>query len=65
MDSGRTVVGPRAGTRWLLAGYTGVVGFLVLESTVRRPGPASDLHAAADEAGSTRRLATTFLLAAL
>ncbi len=54
MRPDRTIVGPRAGIRWFLAGYAGVAGFLLLEATVRQPGSASDLHASKEDAGSTR-----------
>ncbi len=64
MSAGRTVVGPPAWTRWFLAGYVGVVGFLLLEATVRRPGAASDLRPSAEESGSTRRVGAAFVLAA-
>jgi protein-S-isoprenylcysteine O-methyltransferase Ste14 len=48
-----------------MAGYARLVGFLLLEATVRRPGSAADLHPSAAEAGSTRRIGATFGLAAL
>ncbi len=56
---------PPPGTRWFVAGYAGLAGFLLLEGTVRRGGSASDLHAAAEDAGSTRRIAAAYLLAGL
>ena len=65
MNAGRTILRPPVGTRWFLAGYAGVAGFLLLEGTVRRGGPSSDLHASAEDAGSTRRIAAAYLLAAL
>jgi protein-S-isoprenylcysteine O-methyltransferase Ste14 len=61
----RTVVGPRAGSRWFLAGYAGVAGFLALEATVRQPGTASDLEASSEDDGSTRRVATAYALVVL
>jgi protein-S-isoprenylcysteine O-methyltransferase Ste14 len=60
--SGRRTGGPGRG--WFLAGYAGVAGFLVLE-TMRRPGPASAMHRAPDDAGSTRDVALAFGAVAL
>ncbi|MGO8861695.1 MAG: methyltransferase family protein [Acidimicrobiales bacterium] len=65
MQPDRTMVGPRTGTRWFLAGYAGVVGFPLLEATVRQPESASDLHASKEDAGSTRGIVAAYLLAAL
>jgi len=65
MQPDRTIVGPRAGIRWFLAGYAGVAGFLLLEATARQPGSASDRHASKEDAGSTRGIVTAYLLAAL
>ena len=65
MTTGRTLIGPRRGLRWFLAGYAGVTGFLALEALVRQPGSASDLHASKDDASSTRRLVVAYALALL
>lgn len=45
-----------AGTSWLLAGYAGAAGFLVLEVLIRRRGTASRLDASSDDEGTTRML---------
>ncbi len=55
----------RPGWGWFLGGYVGVAGFLALESTTRQPGPASALHRAPDDAGSTRRLVAALAASAL
>ncbi len=54
----------RPGSRWFLAGYAGVAGFLAVEAT-RQPGPASALHGAPGDAGSTRDLTAAFAVAAV
>lgn len=61
--SDRTLIGPRRGVGWFVAGYAGVSGFLALESLVRQPGDASDLHASHDDARSTRGIVVAFVLA--
>jgi protein-S-isoprenylcysteine O-methyltransferase len=63
--NGRTLVGPRRGVRWFLAGYAGVTGFLALETVVRQPGSASDLRTSKDDAASTRGLVVAYALALL
>ncbi len=65
MSAEHTAAGRRAGSRWLLAGYAGVAGFLVLEATVHRRGTASDLRASEDDDGSTRRIVAAYALAGL
>lgn len=59
----RTLIGPRRGVRWFVAGYAGVSGFLALEPLVRQPDDASELHASDDDARSTRGIIAAFLLA--
>jgi protein-S-isoprenylcysteine O-methyltransferase len=55
--------------RWLLAGYAGVAGFLVLEATVRTPSGAAGApprHGTSDEdQGTTRALITAYAVAAI
>lgn len=63
VSADRTPIGPRRGLRWFVAGYAGVSGFLALETLVRQPGDASDLHAAKDDARSTRGIIVAFALA--
>ncbi|HEY6471931.1 MAG TPA: isoprenylcysteine carboxylmethyltransferase family protein [Acidimicrobiales bacterium] len=63
MNSHRTLIGPRRGVRWFVAAYAGIAGFLALESLVRQPGDASELHASKDDAGSTRGIVVAFVLA--
>jgi protein-S-isoprenylcysteine O-methyltransferase len=65
MQPDRTILGPRTGTRWFLAGWAGVAGFLALEAAVRQPGLASDLHATKDDARSTNGIVIAYVLAAL
>jgi protein-S-isoprenylcysteine O-methyltransferase len=65
MQPDRTILGPRAGSRWFLAGCAGVAGFLAIEAAVRPPGEASDLHASQEDAGSTRGIVAAFALVAL
>jgi protein-S-isoprenylcysteine O-methyltransferase Ste14 len=54
----------RRGSRWFLAGYAGVAGFLAVEA-MRRPGPASALHGGSEDAGSTRDIAVSFAAVAV
>lgn len=64
VTTGRTLLGPRRGQRWFLAGYAGVTGFLALETLFRPPGvPASELHPTKDDAESTRRIVVAYALA--
>jgi protein-S-isoprenylcysteine O-methyltransferase Ste14 len=65
MSDGTTPVGPRRGLRWFGAGAAGLGGFFAVEALVRAPGEASDLHAGAEDAGSTRGIAVAAALAAL
>ncbi|HEY1653451.1 MAG TPA: isoprenylcysteine carboxylmethyltransferase family protein [Acidimicrobiales bacterium] len=65
MTTDRTPFGPRRGVRWFLGGCTGVGGFLALETLVRQPGSASDLHASKDDDASTRYLVVASGLALL
>jgi protein-S-isoprenylcysteine O-methyltransferase len=55
--------------RWLLAGYAGVAGFLILEATVRTPTSTAGVgagHAATDEdQGTTRALINAYVVAAM
>jgi protein-S-isoprenylcysteine O-methyltransferase Ste14 len=60
----RTLIGPRRGVRWFVAGSAGVSGFLALESLVRQPGPASELHAPDEDARSTRGIVFASVVAA-
>lgn len=66
MTAERTILGPRRGLRWFLAGYAGVTGFLALESVFRPAGvPASELHASKDDAATTRNIVVAYALALL
>jgi protein-S-isoprenylcysteine O-methyltransferase len=66
VDQRASIVGmARRVDSWLLAGYAGVTGFLVLEATTRRSGDAATLDASADDAGTTRALALGYALAGL
>ena len=60
MDSFRS-----ASTRWFVAGYAGVAGFLLLEALVRQRGSASDLDTSAGDDGTTRQVAAAFAAASL
>jgi protein-S-isoprenylcysteine O-methyltransferase Ste14 len=53
----------RGEARWLLAGYSGLAGFFVLEQLLRRPGSASSLKASEDDRGTTRLIAVAYGLA--
>jgi protein-S-isoprenylcysteine O-methyltransferase Ste14 len=64
MDSFDEGVGPGQ-SGWLLAGYAGVAGFLVVEATVRKPGTASSLDASGEDHNTTRRIIVGYLSAAL
>jgi protein-S-isoprenylcysteine O-methyltransferase Ste14 len=57
----RDYVGPGVG--WLMAGYTGLAGFLVLESVVRQRGTASSLEDSTDDQGTTRRILGAYAVA--
>jgi protein-S-isoprenylcysteine O-methyltransferase Ste14 len=50
--------------RWLLAGYTGVAGFLAIEAAVRRSGDASSLEAADDDQNTTGGIIEAYVLSA-
>ena len=63
MDSSRSL--RSASTRWFIAGYAGVVGFLLLEALVRQRGSASDLDTSADDDGTTRQVAAVYVAASL
>ena len=52
------------GTRWFLAGYTGVAGFFVVEALTRARGRAASLDASADDQGTTRGIVTACVAAA-
>jgi protein-S-isoprenylcysteine O-methyltransferase Ste14 len=65
MRPGSTMAGPRRGVGWFGAGYAGLAGFVAVEAMVRPPGPASDLHASTEDAGSTRGIAAASALTAL
>ena len=60
MDSFRS-----ASTRWFVAGYAGVAGFLLLDALVRQRGSASDLDTSAGDDGTTRQVAAAFAAASL
>jgi protein-S-isoprenylcysteine O-methyltransferase len=51
--------------RWLLAGYGGVAGFLVLEATVRTPTSGTSHGAPEEDQGTTRALITAYTVAAV
>jgi len=55
--------GPALG--WLVAGYTGLAGFLVLKGVVRERGGASSLEDSVDDQGTTRLIVTAYGLAAV
>ena len=65
MQNGMTPVGPRRGLRWFAAGAAGLGGFFAVETLVRTPGEASDLHTGTEDAGSTRGIAVATALVAL
>jgi protein-S-isoprenylcysteine O-methyltransferase Ste14 len=48
---------------WLLVGYAGIGAFIALEGTVRDRGTASSLDAAAEDQGTTRLVALSYVLA--
>lgn len=54
----------RPGTKWLLAGYSGLAGFFALEWAAREPGSASSLTASDGDRGTTRMIAIAYGLAA-
>jgi protein-S-isoprenylcysteine O-methyltransferase Ste14 len=55
--------GPPVG--WLVAGYAGLTGFLVLEGVVRERGSASSLEDSTDDQGTTRLILSAYALAAV
>jgi protein-S-isoprenylcysteine O-methyltransferase Ste14 len=57
--------GEKGSSRWLLAGYLGLTGFLALEGLVREGGSASSLKATSDDRGSTLLIGATYSLVAL
>lgn len=65
MSAERSILGPRRGLRWFVAGYACVSGFLALEALVRQPGTSADLHASQDDAASTRGIVVVYALALL
>ncbi len=65
MRPGSTNAAPRRGDGWFGAGYAGIAGFVAVEALLRRPGAAADLHASAEDAGSTRGIAVASGLAVL
>lgn len=54
----------RDGGHGLLAGYTGLVGFVALEATVRQRGRTASLTASADDRGTTQAIVRAFILGA-
>jgi protein-S-isoprenylcysteine O-methyltransferase Ste14 len=54
----------RAGLGWLLAGYAGVAGFLVVEAASREPGTASSMNATTDDQDTTRAILVAYGLSA-
>ncbi|MGH3524973.1 MAG: methyltransferase family protein [Mycobacterium sp.] len=54
----------RADRGWLLAGYWGVAGFFALEVLARQPGSASSLDASRHDGGTTRMVASAYVIAA-
>ena|SRR5664280_482115 len=59
----RDYAGPGVG--WLMAGYTGLAGFLVLEGVVRQRGSASSLEDSTDDQGTTRLILGAYAGAAV
>src|SRR5664280_703037 len=57
----RDYAGPGVG--WLMAGYTGLAGFLVLEGVVRQQGSASSLEGSTDDQGTTRLILGAYAVA--
>jgi protein-S-isoprenylcysteine O-methyltransferase Ste14 len=49
---------------WLLAGYAGIAGFLVVEAASREPGTASSMSATNDDQDTTRAILVAYGLAA-
>ena len=52
------------GTRWFLAGYAGVAGFLLVEWAARQRGTAASLDASGDDQGTTSGIVTAYVAAA-
>lgn len=50
---------------WFVAGYAGVLGFLVLEGSSRQRGAASSLRASRDDRGTTRMIVAAYAAAAV
>ncbi|WP_220388646.1 methyltransferase family protein [Mycolicibacterium fluoranthenivorans] len=57
-------VGRHGGLAWLIAGYVGAAGFLVLEAFIRKAGDASSLKASGDDEGTSRVLIVASAVAA-
>jgi len=57
-------VSPRPGRAWLVAGYVGTAGFLVLEAVIRKSGTASSLKSSGDDENTSRVLISSSVLAA-
>jgi protein-S-isoprenylcysteine O-methyltransferase len=53
------------GIGWFVAGYAGVLGFLVLEASARQRGAASSLNASRDDHGTTRMIVAAYATAAV
>jgi protein-S-isoprenylcysteine O-methyltransferase len=53
------------GIGWFVAGYAGVLGFLVLEGSSRQRGAASSLNASRDDRGTTRMIVAAYATAAV
>jgi protein-S-isoprenylcysteine O-methyltransferase Ste14 len=53
------------GVGWFVAGYAGVLGFLVLEGSSRQRGAASSLKPSRDDRGTTRMIVAAYAAAAV
>jgi protein-S-isoprenylcysteine O-methyltransferase Ste14 len=56
---------PARSKGWLLAGYAGLAGFVVLETMARQRGHAASLEASEADGGSTRAVAASYAAAGL
>ncbi|MFG1694615.1 methyltransferase family protein [Nonomuraea sp. NPDC049309] len=53
-----------AGTWWLLAGYAGLAGLLLLEALARHDGPAASMDTSPDDRGTSLTIGLAFAVAA-
>ncbi len=53
----------RGSRRWLLAGYTGLAGFFLLEGLLRKSGSSASLKASDQDRGTTRAVVLAYAVA--